>query len=108
MQTFSKLLKTIRREAKLSQPELAKMLGVSPMLISMVETSVKEPSKKFVFKLSVLLNVHPMAIMPFLAVEESEDMHGRTAIEKKLIKFGDELQEKLIIKKAQWLSRKKN
>lgn len=104
MYTFSHLLKAIRQESNLTQPELAKVLGVSPILISMVETGGKEPSKKLVNKLSKALDVHPIAIMPFLAIDGEDDFGNRTGIEKKLIRFGENLQEKLIMKKAKQLT----
>lgn len=104
MLTFANLLKTIRKEANLTQPELAKVLDVSPILISMVETGGKEPSKKLVQKLSTALDVHPIAIMPFIAIGEDDDFENRSPMEKKLIGFGEDLQEKLIKKKAKKLT----
>ena len=108
MYTFSKLLKTIRNEADLTQPDLAKILDVSSILISMVETGGKEPSKKLVHKLAKALDIHPIAIMPFLAIKEKESFDERSSIEKKLISFGEDLQEKLIKKKAKLLTIEKS
>lgn len=44
MHTFGKRLKALRKSVKLTQPELAKAIGVSNGMISMWENDVCEPS----------------------------------------------------------------
>ena len=43
--TFSELLKSIRKVAGVNQQEMADILGVSRVLIGMIESDMKEPSK---------------------------------------------------------------
>ena len=101
MLTFDKLVKFIRREADLTQQEFAELLGVSTVLIAMIENQSKEPSKKFVNKLAEKLEVHPSVIMPFISFEEELKIEDFSGLEKKLLILGQELQEKLIKKRAQ-------
>ena len=105
MVTFDKLIKFIRREADLTQQEFAELLGVSTILIAMIENRSKEPSKKFVNKLAEKLEVHPSAIMPFVSFEEELAVEDFSGLEKKLLLLGQELQEKLIKKRAQNLAK---
>lgn len=105
MLTFDKLIKFIRREADLTQQEFAELLGVSTILIAMIENRSKEPSKKFVNKLAEKLEVHPSAIMPFISFEENLEIENFSGLEKKLLLLGQELQEKLIKKRAQSLAK---
>lgn len=44
MKIFGERLKTLRKENKLTQPELAEILGVSNGMISMWENNICEPS----------------------------------------------------------------
>lgn len=99
MYDFPELLKSIRKETKLTQAELAAKLGVSTILIAMIESGSREPSKKFVKILAKKMKVSPMAIVPFMYSENkySDD----SALEKKLLNFGMSLQRQLIKKKAQ-------
>ena len=43
MKTFGERLKALRQEKNLSQPELAKALGVSKGIISLWECNLREP-----------------------------------------------------------------
>ena len=105
MLTFDKLIKFIRREAGLTQQEFAELLGVSTILVAMIENRSKEPSKKFVNKLAGKLEVHPSIIMPFISFEEKLEIEDFSGLEKKLLLLGQELQEKLIKKRAQNLAK---
>lgn len=105
MLTFDKLIKFIRREAKLTQHEFAEVLGVSTVLVAMIENQSKEPSKKFVNKLAEKLKVHPSTIMPFISFEEDIDIEKFSGLEKKLLRLGQDLQEKLIKKRARNLTK---
>lgn len=98
MYDFPELLKNIRKEAELTQSELADRLGVSAILIAMIESGSKEPSKKFVEKLANKMSVSPRAIIPF--IYNSSTYVEDTFFEKKLSQFGMNLQKQLIAKKA--------
>lgn len=98
MYDFPELLRSIRKETKLTQSELASKLGVSAILIAMIESGQKEPSKKFVEILSSKMKVSPRAIIPFIySTNKYSDDSG---FEKRLSQFGMSLQKQLIAKKA--------
>lgn len=105
--TFDKLIKFIRQEANLTQQELAGLLEVSTILIAMIENKSKEPSKKFVYKLAEKLDVHPSTIMPFITFEEETNAENYSGLEKKLLQLGEDLQKKLIRKRARNLVKSK-
>ena len=98
MYDFSELLKNIRKETGLTQSGLASKLEVSTILIAMIESGQKEPSKKFVEILAAKMEVSPRAIIPFVySINKYSD---DSAFEKRLSQFGMNLQKQLISKKA--------
>ncbi len=101
--TFSALLKNIRSHSELTQKELANILGVSKVLIGMLESDMKEPSKKFIITLANKLEVHPSTVMPFISSDEGQNFNKLGKIEQSFIKIGLELQNLLIIKKSKLL-----
>jgi transcriptional regulator with XRE-family HTH domain len=100
MYTFPDLLKQIRNEGGLTQEQLAKVLDVSTVLISMLETGQKDVSKNFIEKLADKLDVHPSSIAPFVFTEESQKLSG---VEKKLVAVGEQMQNLLIKTKSKKL-----
>jgi len=103
MYTFPELLKKIREESELTQDQLATALGVSEVLITMIETGQKEVSKNFVVKLANSLKVSPNSITPFIFdVNDSRNLSG---IERQLIKLGEKLQIDLIKNRAKNLKK---
>lgn len=98
MYDFPELLKNIRKETGLTQAELASKLEVSAILIAMVESGQREPSKKFVEILAKKMEVSPRAIIPF--VYSTNKYADDSAFERKLSQFGMNLQQQLITKKA--------
>lgn len=96
MYTFSRLLKKIRKESDLTQKELADVLSVSTVLISMIETEQKNVSKAFIVKLAEKLEVHPSSITPFLFLNDAFNIKHVSKIEKKFIIIGEKLQIHLI------------
>lgn len=54
---FCERLKALRKEKKLTQPQLAKMLGVSNGLISFWENGVNEPTINYLIKLCKIFEV---------------------------------------------------
>lgn len=105
MYKFPELIKEIRTEAGLTQAEFAASVGVSPVLIAMVESGQKEVSKNLLLKIADKLQVHPASITPFLY---GFDLKGRleedlTSIEKQFLKWGIKLQTQLIKSKSKKL-----
>ena len=100
MYTFPQLIKNIRDQAGLTQTEFADALGVSAILIAMVETGQKDVSKNLLIRLAKALQVHPSSITPFLFVEEDESVKPLSKIEQQFIVWGEKLQEHLIFKRA--------
>lgn len=103
MYTFPELIKNIRSEAGLTQPEFAKALGVSPALIAMIETEQKEVSKNFITILAGKMQVHPASITPFLFIDKDFKDGKLSLIEKGLIDAGEKVQDLLIKKRASLL-----
>jgi len=102
MYSFPELIKKVRDEAGLTQAEFAKALGVSAVLIAMVETGQKEVSKKLLIRLAERLEVHPSSVTPFLFIEPTSS--GKfSEIEKKFIKWGEKMQAHLIKDKSKLL-----
>lgn len=98
MYDFPELLKNIRKETGLTQSGLASKLEVSTILIAMIESGQKEPSKKFVEILAAKMEVSPRAIIPFVySINKYSD---DSVFEKRLSQFGMNLQKQLISKKA--------
>ena len=82
---------------------MATALGVSEVLITMLETGQKEVSKNFVVRLAEALKVSPNSITPFIFdVNDSRNLSG---IESQLIKLGERLQTYLIQNKAKNLKK---
>ena len=65
---------------------------------------MKEPSKKFIVQLSQKLQIHPSALMPFVAFGQKIEDSSLSKIEKKLMEIGVKLQNTLIQKQAKKLS----
>lgn len=104
MKKFSEILKLIRSEASITQEEFADILGVSKFLIVKLETSNREPSRKFILDLSKALDINPISLTPFLFSLESENIKTLSTFEKKLIELGEKFQNQLLKKKAKLLS----
>lgn len=101
--TFPELLKAIRKETWLNQEKFAEKLWVSTMLIAMIETWQREPSKKIINILSEKLWVNSFSLMPFLSIEEVKDFDNLSFIEKKLYELWSWLQKELIENKSKLL-----
>ena len=103
MLTVPEFLKAIRKEQGLTQQQLADSLGVSKILVSMVETGQKSPSKTLVTNLARALKVHPASIMPFLADNQIKYSGRLSILESSLLKIAKELQLKLIKRRSNLL-----
>ncbi len=100
MYNFMELLKAIRAETGLTQSAFAEKLGVSTVLIAMLETGQKEPTKKFVNNLAEKMNVMPQSIIPFVYSVNKYNENDMSKLEKQLINLGMKLQGELVKKKA--------
>lgn len=78
------------------------MLGVSGVLITMVETGQKEVSKKLIMKLAEKMHVSPTSITPFLFLEE-DTPKPVSSVEKLFVEWGEKMQTMLIDKGAKRL-----
>jgi transcriptional regulator with XRE-family HTH domain len=105
MYSFPELIKKIREAGDLTQKEFAEAVGVSTILVSMIEAEQKEVSKNFIIKLSEKLGVSPGSITPFLYIYKDTDRKNISSIEKGLIELGEKLQEYLIFKKSKDLKK---
>ena len=57
MQTLGEKIRILREEKGLTQPELAKLVGVSNGTVSFWENSVNEPKASYLGKLAVVFEV---------------------------------------------------
>lgn len=105
MYSFPELIREIRKVADLKQSDFASILGVSTVLVSMIESGQKNISKNFIIKLADKLEVNPSSIIPFLCIYEEGNKFNISKIEKKLIEIGESLQMQLIEKKAKNLKK---
>ncbi len=74
-------------------------MQVSPLLITLLETDKKEPSKKFINTLAEKLEIKSASLLPLIS-DEDIDTNLLNWLEKKLLSVVDELQIMLIQKKA--------
>lgn len=102
MHTFPDLIKKIRKEVGMTQAEFAKSLGVSTVLVSMIETGQKEVSKKLLTRIADRLDVHPSSITPFLFTDNCND-RDLSGIEASFLQAGEKLQNYLIKNRAKRL-----
>ena len=103
MYTFIDLLKKIRNEGNHTQEDFANLLDVSTVLIAMIETGQKKPSRAFIEKLASKLEVHPTSIMPFAFMDKDVDTRKFSKVERALVAVGEDLQDYLVNTKARKL-----
>jgi len=104
MLTFHDLLKRLRSEANMTQQQFADALGISKILLVLLENGKKEPSRKFISHLAKKLHVHPISIMPFLTYDSAIAPENLSRFEVKLISLGESLQKRLIKQTSQYFS----
>lgn len=96
MHTFPQLIRKIRDAAELTQAEFAGAIGVSAVLIAMIETGQKEVSKRLLLKLAERMNVHPASLTPFLFIDPEDSLKNSYKTEQVMIEWGEKMQDMLI------------
>lgn len=99
MYTQRELLKGIRETARLTQQELADLLGVHKMLIAMMETGKREMSKDFIASLAKALGVSSLSIAPILYANEPRP----SGLAGRLVDIAEALQKTLVSRVAKKL-----
>lgn len=60
---FGQVLRTLRRQRKLSQEALALEAGLQRNYVSLIERGVNQPTITTIFKLSAALNLSPSSVV---------------------------------------------
>jgi transcriptional regulator with XRE-family HTH domain len=60
---FGKVLRAVRKEARLSQEQLALSAGVERNFVSLIERGINQPTIRVVFKLAEALNMSPARLV---------------------------------------------
>ena len=60
---FGKVLRAVRKEAKLSQEQLALSAGVERNFVSLIERGINQPTIRVVFELAAALNMSPARLV---------------------------------------------
>lgn len=63
-ETINNRIKQIRKERRLTQSELAKLLGVNQSIIQKLETRATDLDLPWMMKISKALNVSPLELLP--------------------------------------------
>jgi transcriptional regulator with XRE-family HTH domain len=60
---FGKVLRAVRKEAKMSQEQLALSAGVERNFVSLIERGINQPTIRIVFKLADALKTSPARLL---------------------------------------------
>ena len=60
---FGKVLRELRKEAKLSQEQLSFEAGIERNFVSLIERGINQPSIRVIFKLASALNITASAMI---------------------------------------------
>lgn len=60
---FGKVLRMVRKDARLTQEQLAHAAGVDRTFVSLVERGINQPSVRMLFKLAAALEVRPARLI---------------------------------------------
>jgi transcriptional regulator with XRE-family HTH domain len=69
---FGKVLRAVRKEAKMSQEQLALTAGVERNFVSLIERGINQPTIRVVFKLAEALKTSPASLVK-LTEQEIKD-----------------------------------
>lgn len=68
---FGKVLRAIRKEAKMSQEQLALTAGIERNFVSLIERGINQPTVRIIFKLAIALNTSPSRLVELTEQEVS-------------------------------------
>lgn len=94
----SQLIRDIRKETGLNQEQFAKTLGISKILLALIETDQRNPSALFMEKLSSQMGVHVSTLLPFSALYEIDEKNQLSSIEKKLLNWSKDMRDYMLTK----------
>ena len=88
IETIGSIIKELRKEKGLTQPELANLLGVSKGIISLWENDINEPKASYIKKMAAVFNVSADYILGIdyeykekpIAEYSFEYNHGKTKL----------------------------
>jgi transcriptional regulator with XRE-family HTH domain len=60
---FGKVLRVVRKEAKMSQEQLALSAGIERNYVSLIERGINQPTIRMVFKLAHALDTSPTRLV---------------------------------------------
>lgn len=60
---FGRILRTLRKEAQMSQEQLALSAGVERNFVSLIERGINQPTIRVVFKLADALKISPARLV---------------------------------------------
>ena len=103
MKRFGEKVKLYRKQAGLTQEQLAEKCDCSKQTISGTETGYSVPSSKVLFNLSKILNVPLMYLFNFGEDEGSSNKELSSMVEKYMSKLTYE-QKTLVLKTLQFIS----
>lgn len=63
IKAFSQALQELRKEKKLTQDDLAHLMGIERPYISQIERSIKQPSLVMMYKLATALKMSPIEMI---------------------------------------------
>lgn len=104
MKKFGEKVKLYRKQAGLTQEQLAEKCDCSKQTISGTETGYSFPSSKVLFNISKVLNVSLMHLFNFGEDENSSNKEVSAMIEKCISKLTYE-QKTLVLKTLQFISK---
>lgn len=103
MKRFGEKVKLYRKQAGLTQEQLAEKCDCSKQTISGTETGYSFPSSKILFNLSKILNVPLMHLFNFGEDEDSSNKEFSSMVERYMSKLTYE-QKALVLKTLQFIS----
>lgn len=105
MKSFWNFIKEIRQGSWLNQEEFAKTLGVSKILIAMVESWQKSASKDLVWKLSEVLEIWKYTLFPFID-EENYQIESLSLVEKMMLENMEKVRDYILSKRVRKITDK--
>jgi transcriptional regulator with XRE-family HTH domain len=95
---FAENLATARKAKGLSQRELAKLVNVSPRVIALYETVIKNPTPEVVVRLAKTLDVSIDELMGHKPVKVKEELNRKIARNVRLLEELDPAAQKMVVR----------